>query len=108
MLLARGAKLDTPDRDGVTPLLASVERRHLGITRRLLEAGARVELADQEGRTALHQAAAEGLTGEVRLLLQAGASAQARDRHGLTPADWARQRLRGDYQGVLELLGEPL
>lgn len=108
MLLARGARLDTRDQDGVTPLLASVERRHLGITRRLLAAGADVHQADDEGRTPLHQAAAEGLTGEVKLLLAAGALPQAKDRHGLTPSDWARQRLRGDYRGVLELLGAPL
>ena len=91
-LVAAGALLDLPQRDGITPLMAAVGAGASSIDTRgkfrtalealetadaLLEAGAAIDQTDARGRTALHYAAAAGLHGR-----RVAASRARRGSHG--------------------------
>lgn len=72
-LLRAGAKPDTPDARGSTPLLHACMRGDLALARRLLEAGADAKYQRRDGITALHFAAVHATPELARLLLAAGA-----------------------------------
>jgi uncharacterized protein len=55
-LLKRGAKIDRPNPDGVTPLIAAIENLQFDIANYLLDQGANPHLFDWWGRTALYNA----------------------------------------------------
>jgi ankyrin repeat protein len=108
-LVAAGALLDLPQRDGITPLMAAVgagasptdtrgkfrtELEALAAAEALLAAGARIDARDSRGRTALHHAAAIGYTDVVKLLAERGAALTAADSEGFTPLDAANGKLR--------------
>jgi len=85
LLIERGANVNVPDKDGVTPLfrVASIK-----IARLLIERGANVNAADREGLTPLHMAVLEGLGIDLaKLLVMRGAEVNARNNHGHTPLD---------------------
>jgi ankyrin repeat protein len=113
-LVAAGALLDLPQRDGITPLMAAVgagasptdtrgkfrtELDALATADALLEAGAGVDEVDARGRTALHYAASVGYTDVAKRLVEHGASLLAADADGVTPVDAANGKLRGGRRG---------
>jgi ankyrin repeat protein len=114
-LVAAGALVDLPQREGYTPLMAAVGAGASSIDTRgkfrteldaletaaaLLDAGAAIDATDARGRTALHYAAAAGYTDVAVLLAQRGASLEVADADGLTPIDAANGKLRGGRRGA--------
>jgi ankyrin repeat protein len=113
-LVAAGALVDLPQREGYTALMVAVGAGASSIDTRgkfrtgldaletaaaLLDAGAAIEQTDARGRTALHYAAAAGYTDVALLLVERGASLTAADADGLTSVDAANGKLRGGRRG---------
>jgi ankyrin repeat protein len=113
-LVAAGALVDLPQRDGITPLMTAVgagasptdtrgkfrtELEALATAEALLAAGASIDQRDGSGRTALHYAAAIGYTDVAKLLAEHGADLRAVDSDGVTPLDAANGKLRGRRRG---------
>lgn len=126
LLLARGARVDLPQRSGVTPLMLAVglgrspidtrgkftsEAEALAAAELLLDAGADVNAHDERGRTPLHGAASQGFTEIVKLLAARGANLAAADNDGATAVDAALGKMRGGrganerHDETAELLG---
>jgi ankyrin repeat protein len=114
-LVAAGALLDLPQREGITPLMAAVgagarptdtrgkfrtELEALATADALLEAGAAIDVGDARGRTALHYAAAAGYTDVAKLLVERGADLTVADHEGLTPLDAANGKISGRGRGA--------
>ncbi len=112
LLLQYGARVDLPNMDGVTPLMAAAGAgRNVGATRGrfktekdalaavqiLKEAGANVNAANKAGETALHGAALRGWNDVVKLLAQSGANVDAPAKTGLTPLDFAMGRFQPGF-----------
>ncbi|KAI9043325.1 uncharacterized protein KD926_003855 [Aspergillus affinis] len=97
-LLKANLDLNIQDRQGHTPLMASLctsssssrsmtfslRRGLITTARELIEAGVDVNITDYRGSSPLHAAAASGFTEIVPLLLSHGASVLTRDDAGLT------------------------
>lgn len=109
LLLARGALVDLPQADGITPLMAAVgsgqsstdtrgkfrtELQCVETAAMLIERGADPKLRDARGRTALHAAAALGYTDVVNYLAAHGADVAAVDADGVSVVDAALGGLR--------------
>ncbi|HJN14527.1 MAG TPA: ankyrin repeat domain-containing protein, partial [Armatimonadota bacterium] len=84
-LLDRGARADTPGRDGSTALQIAATSGHREMLKLLREHGADVGVGDHSGRTALHSAATSGQLDTVRELLASGANIDATTSEGWTP-----------------------
>jgi ankyrin repeat protein len=113
LLLAHGALIDLPNKDGLTPLAcAAGAGRSTGATRGrlateesiiatvnvLLKAGAQVNAKTRTGETALHGAALRGWNGLVKVLVDAGAEIDApATAKQLTPLDYAMGRYQPRY-----------
>ncbi len=82
--LARGAKVDSTDRNGRTPLRWAAFRGHTEIVRLLLERGANVNAQDRWGVSVLMAAADKGRTDAARALLDHGAKVNLRSGSGET------------------------
>jgi ankyrin repeat protein len=113
-LVAAGALVDLPQREGITPLMVAVgagassidtrgkfrtELDALATADTLIAAGAVVDERDDRGRTALHYAAAAGYTDVAKRLVEHGASLLTADADGVTPVDAANGKLRGGRRG---------
>lgn len=78
ILLRHGAKVDTPDLDGNTPLLHACRNEYaIGIAAQLLQHGANVNHQNQQGETALRLAYRSGQEQLCIYLLQHGADPDA-------------------------------
>jgi len=55
-LIGKGAKIDQPDRYGITPLLAAVYEGHKGAVELLVNKGAKLNVKGPDGKTALEAA----------------------------------------------------
>lgn len=80
MLLQLGAKPDTPDAQGRTPLQAACLKGNVAIVRLLLQYKANPNLPDKSGTWPLHDAALAGEPEVIRLLAAAGANVRAVSR----------------------------
>jgi uncharacterized protein len=91
LLLSSGARADTADDHGITPLwLACSNGASAAIIERLLGAGARANVAHSSGETALMGAARTGNAAAVGLLLSSGAEVGAAERNrSQTALMWA-------------------
>ncbi|MDR0780548.1 MAG: ankyrin repeat domain-containing protein [Pseudomonadales bacterium] len=115
LLLAHGARVDLPNEDGITPLLAAsgyrasnvdtrgkfrTEEQAHAIATLLLDAGADANASESAGQTALYGAATNGWDTVVQLLAERGADLEHKDQAGRTPLDAALGRAgrfgRGD------------
>lgn len=72
-LLAAGAKVDTCDETGRTPLLVAAQVNGVRAAEALITAGADVNLADGNGVTPLHHARGRDFVAMEAALAQAGA-----------------------------------
>ena len=79
LLLDRGAKADTQNRYGATPLGEAVKSAHVPLTEALLDAGANANAANGDGETVLMLAARTGSVATTKLLLEHGADVNARE-----------------------------
>ena len=104
-LLAAGARVDLPNEEGVTPLMAAVsasgtrgklktEKQANEAVKLLQAAGADVNAGGRRGETAAHSAAFRGWDKTLALLAGFKANLDARDLDKLTPIDYALGRSR--------------
>ncbi|HKQ52419.1 MAG TPA: ankyrin repeat domain-containing protein [Pyrinomonadaceae bacterium] len=93
LFLAAGIYVDTRDRHGQTPLIASSGpwSGQTDVICALLAAGANVNARDFEGRTALFNAAGIVNAHVMQMLLDAGADVNAQTNNGWTPLMLAAQ-----------------
>ena len=101
-LQSAGVELDSPDKDGLTPLHWASYRGHVGTVRFLLENGALVEGRNRRAYSPLMVASREGWTDVVILLLQHGANPNRKDETGLSAVFYAAGYDR--KEGVLKEL----
>ncbi|KAF1321940.1 hypothetical protein FI667_g6533, partial [Globisporangium splendens] len=89
-LLENGAHIDTPGRDGTTPICAAALWGNDSMVSFLLDKGADIQAKNEgTGRTALHAAAFQEHGKAVRVLLDRGADPKSADTEGRTPIDYA-------------------
>lgn len=100
-LIAAGAAIDQPDKQGRTALMAAVDSAHEGVASRLLAAGANGNLADEKGDTALMGAARLKDEGLARLLVDHGADPSARNQAGRSALEIAYKQ---DAKPVVDVL----
>ena len=81
--------INTPDRDGWSPLHWAVSTHDKPMVVFLLSKGADVNAKTPKGSTPLHRAALEGFTDLADLLIVKGAQVNAADGEGMTPLHWA-------------------
>ncbi|KAM4617523.1 palmitoyltransferase ZDHHC13 isoform 2-T2 [Discoglossus pictus] len=92
-LTSKGLNIDTPNMNGLTPLMLSA-KQVIGMepTNFLLKFNPSLNAADKIHRnTALHWAVSSGNDNAVDLLLEAGSSLDVQNAKGDTPLDIARQ-----------------
>ena len=88
-LLAEGAKVNSRDRNGDSPLNMAAAKGNIALADVLLKAGADVDLANVAGVTPLMGSAFNGHAGIVRKLLAAGAKISPVDRVTKNAATYA-------------------
>lgn len=96
-----GAKIDTRDERGWTPLMISSFNGNQDIARLLLEHGASIDVEDKSGYSPIHWAAFNGYTDVVKLLITKHANLNAQSKHGWTPLLQAATRGHVSTCGVL-------
>ncbi|XP_077977699.1 uncharacterized protein LOC144433265 [Glandiceps talaboti] len=88
LLIGKGARIDSSDKFGGTPLFYATGRApNAEIAQYLIENGATVDYRNTNGAIPLHGAALQGNTECVKLLLKHGADPKAMDHDGKTPLD---------------------
>lgn len=109
LLLAAGARLDTPDTEGRTPIHVASEQPsdRAETLKALLAAGASLNAGDMEGNTPLHKAANWGHKENVGTLLKAGARKNKLNKRGENPFDLAVQNDRKDILALLMQSDDP-
>ncbi|KAG8435848.1 hypothetical protein GDO86_007075 [Hymenochirus boettgeri] len=92
-LVSKGQSIDTPDINGMTPLMLSAQRVHgMEPTSFLLKLNASVNRVDKtHGNSPLHWAVTSGNANAVDLLLEAGANLDVLNEKEESPLDIARQ-----------------
>jgi uncharacterized protein len=102
VLLEAGAKVDTPDNNGNTPLMIALSSDNKNLVNILLEAGANVNLQNIGSNTALMLAASDRQSFIARLL-ETGAQVNLQNSEGKTALMFAA--FRDKLGPVRELLG---
>ena len=107
-MIDRGANVNLPGDEGVTPLMTSVRVSYRGtieITRLLIKKGAKVNARASKGSTALMYASSSVATHYednyvqvVRLLIKSGAQVNIKNQMGTTPLSLARA---GKWQKIV-------
>ena len=92
LLIAKGAKVDTKDKNGRTPLHGAIARDRKEIAELLIDKGADVNAKSDDDWTPLHYAAANGHKEIAELLITKGADVNAKSDDGSTPLDWANDK----------------
>ena len=91
-LIAKGAPVDEPDKEGLTPLLLALQGGLVSTAELLLERGANVAAMDQRGYTPLEWACFCCSAEMVHFLLDKGADPTAVQTAGKLPVCWAIER----------------
>lgn len=106
-LLQEGAKPNTMNSNGRTPLSWAAEEGYEEVVKLLLEKGADLDCKDNKGRTPLSWAGSEGHKTVVQLLLEKGVDPEPKatdyDINGFTPLFYTA---RNGHKAVAELLLE--
>jgi len=90
LLIAKGADINSPNRQGIYPIMHAALASQLSILEALARAGANVESQDRDGNTALHLACMTGNPKTVRVLVSScSAQVGAVNAEGLTPVQVA-------------------
>uniref|UniRef100_A0A8C6YB53 Protein phosphatase 1 regulatory subunit n=1 Tax=Naja naja TaxID=35670 RepID=A0A8C6YB53_NAJNA len=95
-LLARGARLNTTNVDGLTALHQACIDENLDMVKFLVEYGANVNQQDNEGWTPLHAVASCGYLNIAEYLINHGANVAAVNSEGEVPADLAEEAAMKD------------
>jgi len=82
--LARGANVNTKDKDGATALMCAVASGQIECASFLMSKGANINIKDNDGDIALMFAAMSGNANSVKFLMSNGADVNARDNSGNT------------------------
>jgi ankyrin repeat protein len=96
LLLAAGAKPNTLEAAGISPLALACELGHPGIVSSLVGAGADVKLARPEGVTPLQLCAGASTPEVLEALIAKGAAVNGADPRGQTPLMWAARYGKAD------------
>ena len=108
-LLESGARVETANDLGVTPLYISCTNRNGALTERLLKAGANPNAALPNGETVLMNCARTGSVQGVRALLAKGARANDRETsHDQTALMWAAAQGQSEVVAALVKAGADL
>ncbi len=105
LLLAKGALVDLPNEEGVTPFIAAVsaagtrgklktEEQAVAALKLLKDAGANVNASDHRKYSAAHAAAFRGWHKVLAYLAECHADLDAQEADNLTPLDYAMGRSR--------------
>ena len=100
-LLSAGARVDTVDDDGRTPLSRAAREGNVEAGRVLVEAGADQDIADKDRRTPLFRAVDKGLIEVVRLLAERGADPAPLDKNDRTALFRALEKESFDIAALL-------
>ncbi len=84
ILLAKGADVNQPNKDGDTALHIAAQERHLHVIKELVAKGADINQPNKDGDTALHIAAQEGHLHVIKKLVAKGAYVNQPDKDGDT------------------------
>uniref|UniRef100_A0A8D0B968 Protein phosphatase 1 regulatory subunit n=1 Tax=Salvator merianae TaxID=96440 RepID=A0A8D0B968_SALMN len=95
-LLARGARLNTANVDGLTALHQACIDENLDMVKFLVEYGANVNQQDNEGWTPLHAVASCGYLNIAEYLIGHGANVAAVNSEGEVPSDLAEEAAMKD------------
>ena len=87
--MERGAKIETIDNRGRTPLHDAIDEERLEVAKELLEYGAKTDIKDNSGKTPLHYAEWIDYLEGVKELLKNGAKTDIKDNAGKTPLHYA-------------------
>ncbi|KAG8584747.1 hypothetical protein GDO81_004755 [Engystomops pustulosus] len=91
LLIKKGAKINSRQRNGTTALIHATEKNHLTTVALLLEAGAFVNMQQATGETALMKACKKGNVDTVRLLVEHGADCNILTKHQSNALQFAKQ-----------------
>ncbi len=92
LLMGKGAKVDTADVEGVTPLISAVRKGLTDLAGSMLIRGGNPKMLEPgTNRTLLHLAALKGYGDMAELLLARGLDAAAKDAFGKTALDYAQE-----------------
>ncbi|MCE5231121.1 ankyrin repeat domain-containing protein [bacterium] len=92
LLIAKGANVNTVNRDGLTPLDLAVIGGHQETAAAILAGDANINAKDPQGKTPLMYAAEYGHEGMTAFLIGKGADVKASDRLGRTALHWAAMK----------------
>jgi ankyrin repeat protein len=90
-LLKFGADIESPDREGYTPIMFASNAGDARIVKLFIESGANVNAKANDNSTPLMFASQRGFDEITKILLDAGAEINARGNHGLTALGFASQ-----------------
>ncbi|XP_040563425.1 poly [ADP-ribose] polymerase tankyrase-2 [Lepeophtheirus salmonis] len=90
-LFRKGASLNEPNKDHLTPVHIATDKCHYDVLDLLLKHGAEVNARDDLGQTALHRSAQEGNVQACRILLSHGVDAIMVSYKGFTAAQLATE-----------------
>ena len=102
ILIANGAKVDAPDRTGLTALMAAASMGLAPNVRVLISAGANVNARDEKGSTPLIWAAISGHPQVVEILLAHGADGKVKNKDGLTALGLSKRITAGRKKSLAE------
>ena len=99
-LVAQGAKVDAPNKDGCTPMYFTAFNSHIEVVQFLVAQGAKVDAPTKDGSTPLFVAAQNGHIEVVRFLVDAEADLNTA-WNGKTPLAVAMQKSHGEVAALL-------
>eukprot|EP01006_Ploeotia_vitrea_P060039 TRINITY_DN75198_c0_g1_i1.p2 TRINITY_DN75198_c0_g1~~TRINITY_DN75198_c0_g1_i1.p2 ORF type:complete len:408 (+),score=59.07 TRINITY_DN75198_c0_g1_i1:55-1278(+) len=88
-LVEKGATIQQPDFDHLTPLLLAAKKGQKGMVEYLVSAGADINYKTPTGATALHQAAVTGEVATLHVLVAQGATLSSEACETGSPLHWA-------------------
>lgn len=99
--LAKGAKVDTKDGNGRTPLMLASKLGHTPLVIIYLDRNANKELKDRNGQSALSHASLNNQLDAVRILLEQGSDPESKAKNGKTSLMLAAENGYHEVMGLL-------
>ena len=99
--------LNTPNSQGLTPLMLSITKGYINSSVSLLQAEANPDVQNpQTGDTALHYAVQQGNVALVKAIIAFGGSISIKNKNGLTPLQMVEQSTDQDKKTCIQVLKE--